>query len=137
MTSVWCINPFFIAVADFFINRTKMKYSQFGGLGLIAAGILLLTISDVLSKQNQQGKHEVQIISKTFFYGDHKFGYVPISIPLLFALCTPFFFSMEGMLGKHITQERVGFNIITAMMNVIMTINSLILLGGVIYWATH
>ena len=48
ITSIWCVNPFFVATADYCIYGTRLKATQFAGISFIVVCVLLLSLKDVI-----------------------------------------------------------------------------------------
>ena len=54
ITVIWCVHPLFIAIADYFIFGTKLKYFHIIGMTLIVTGTILITLQKFIIKEEAQ-----------------------------------------------------------------------------------
>lgn len=124
ITSIWCIVSFVMGVADYFLFGIRLKTNQLVGMGLVSVSIVLLGVKDILEPT---GTISIKHIEVT----------VPVYIPVILAICSTFIFTSSGMMGKHMVQEKHGFQSTTISFTAILIINLLILIVAVVYWAKN
>lgn len=56
ITLVWSLSPFFIAIADYFTFKTKLKYYHYIGSTMIVICLGLLSARKLFNDGGQQGK---------------------------------------------------------------------------------
>ena len=91
----WSVNPLFMAVMDYLLFGTRLKYYHLVG----TFSIILCTIVVNLKAVFEETPPTVKTI-------EHK---TPIWVPVLYGLITPMCFTSSGLLTKHATSERIGF----------------------------
>ena len=58
-------------------------------------------------------------------------------IPVLFGIATPMFFTTNGLLTKHLTSERIGFNASTISFTSYFIVNVIVMIVAIPYWSMY
>lgn len=61
----------------------------------------------------------------------------PTWVPALFGLVTPMTFCSNGILTKHLTSDKVGFNPSRLSFNIYFLVNLVIMIIAIIYWQNY
>ena len=97
-----------------------MKYNDYIGIVCIIISSLIITL--VPSEQPQIS----QIVDGSKL--------MPKWIPVVFAIITPLSFTAYSILTKHLSSEKVGFNINRIISSVYLIVNALILMIAIPFW---
>lgn len=120
--TIWSVNPLFMAVCDKLIFGQKLRYFHSLGMFAIVVCTIVISLAGIGSKQTA-----VDSVEPT----------APAWIPVLFGLVTPMTFCSNGILTKHITHPRIGFNASRLSFNVYFAVNLLIMIYAIIYWQNN
>ena len=67
-----------------------------------------------------------------------KKGIVPAWIPVMYAILTPFLFSIQGLFIKHLTSERIGFDCTCVTFGASSFVCTIIIIVGIgYYWQNY
>ena len=125
ITTIWSLNPLFLAVADYYINNQALFYYHYQGLFAILACSVIISLSGMI-----QSSPAVSI--KTAVVKQ-----APTWVPVIFGIVTPIMFTANGILSKHLTSERINFNASTLSFTSYLLVNIVVLLVGIPYWRDH
>ena len=121
ITTIWCINPLFMAIMDFIIFRTRLEYYHFiGSFSIIVCSILI-----GMSKINMNYS-----IVKVEEIG------IPAYIPVIFSILTPMCFTTRGMMIKHLSKVK-GFDTLNLSFSTYLLVNFIILMVAISLWYTE
>jgi drug/metabolite transporter (DMT)-like permease len=126
ITTIWSLNPLFVAIADYFIFGQPLKHYHYQGLFSILVCSVIISLSGMVNATTQAG-HETGEVSKR----------VPTWIPVIFGIVTPIAFTVSGMLTKHLSSERVGFDISTLAFTCYLVVNVVVLIIAIPYWSSY
>ena len=98
ITTIWSLNPLFMATADFFIFGQPLKHYHYQGLISILICSVVISLSGMANAAPVISNGKIEPT-------------VPTWIPVLFGIVTPVSFTMSGIMTKHLSSERVGFDI--------------------------
>lgn len=120
ITTIWSLNPIFLAIADYFINKQKLKYYHSIGLISIICCCVAINLSDVFkssapNKVSQSNQSQVWV-------------------PVIFGILTAMAFTSNGMLTKHLTSPRINFNASTISYSAYLAINVIVIIAAIPYW---
>ena len=127
ITSIWSVTPFFMSLADYLFFGVTLKYNHIIGITLIVVCILLLSLRNVIIPAELEETTSQSLINQP----------VSILIPLAFAICTPICFTLSATLGKHLSQERTGFNVTNLSFNAQLFVNFIVLIIAIFYWSNE
>lgn len=104
ITTLWSLNPLYIAVCDYFFFGTKLRYYHHVGTFAIIVCIILISLSGVIEPALPGAPPTPKgppLISKDDpYYALFSFT-VPAFVPVLFGIVTPTCFTANGMMTKH------------------------------------
>jgi hypothetical protein len=61
----------------------------------------------------------------------------PAWVAMLTAILTPITFVMNGLLVKHLMNDKIGFNVDRASISAMLIVNNIMLLSSIPFWKTH
>lgn len=123
ITTIWSVNPLFMAIVDYIVFKQQLKYYHVLGTISIVLCTIVISLSGVV-----EGKGDVAVETEIE-------PMTPTWVPVLFGLITPISFTTNGVLTKHLTSDRVNFNASTLSFNAYLVVNALVLLVAVPYWS--
>lgn len=111
ITVIWSVNPLFMAIMDWIIYKVSLECYHLAGTLAIVACTIILSLAGVLMPAHEQPKLEQDELlevnphsAKVMFSRDRL--KMPTWVPVLFGVLTPVFFTINGMLTKHLTGHR-------------------------------
>lgn len=138
ITLIWSINPFYMAVADWIIYKSQLRYFHVIGMVLIVACSVLLSLRSFLTPAETKDVTDKK--PADYVWGASqllKVGEVlPAWMPVLFSILCPLLFTTNGILLKRMTYPKYGlnFNGTTLSMTSILLVNILILISALVIW---
>ena len=123
ITTIWSLNPLFMAIADYIFNNQKLHYYHIIGLISITLCCIVISLSGVVGVA--PATQEVKVYD------------TPMWIPVLFGIATPMFFTTNGLLTKHLTSERIGFNASTISFTSYFIVNVIVMIVAIPYWSMY
>lgn len=124
ITTIWSVNPLFMAVADYLIYGQRLQYFHIIGLIAIVACTICISLSSVVGAQ--PAPLQANMVA------DHLKD--PIWIPIVFGILTPVTFTVNGILTKHLTGDKMKFNPSTISFSAYLLVNIIVLLCAIPYW---
>lgn len=123
--TIWSVNPLFMAICDKLIFGQELRYFHTLGMLAIVICTVVISLAGMGSDKHVSSHTEATLnVEPT----------VPTWVPVLFGVVTPMTFCTNGILTKHITSPRVGFDPSRLSFNVYFLVNLLILIYAIIYW---
>lgn len=105
ITTLWSLNPLYMAVCDYFLYGTKLKYFHHLGTFAIVLCIILISLNGVVVPsvpgQPPTTKGPAPVKEDNPYYELFSFT-VPAFVPVIFGVVTPTCFTSNGMLTKHL-----------------------------------
>lgn len=123
ITTIWAVNPLFMAIIDSIIFKQKLLYYHYIGMFSIVACTLIISVSRLFEKDKTSFSEKEEISN-----------ILPSWIPALFGILTPVCFTASGILSKHLTGPRINFKASTLSFTSYLIVNIFIAIGAVIYW---
>ena len=118
--TIWSINPLFMALLDYIFFNQSLRYYHIIGTISIVFCTVLISLSGFMFKERELLIDEGVIL--------------PTWVPAIFGVVTPVFFSINGVLTKHLTSEKVGFNPTKISFSSYVYVNLALLFVAVPYW---
>ena len=126
ITTIWSVNPLFIAIMDFIIFKQQLRYFHLLGMVAIVVCTVLLSISGVIMPKTpiNGGDAIEEPIEKV----------MPTWVPVIFGVVTPMCFTANGMLVKHLTGPKMGFDASILSFSSYLVVNLIIVIVAIVYW---
>ena len=124
--TIWSINPLFMALLDYLFFGQKLKYYHvIGTISIVICTIVISLSGVVLGSGEEEAEVAVAVVEPA----------IATWIPALFGVCTPIFFSINGVLTKSLTKESIGFDATNISFTAYLIVNILLLFGAIPYWS--
>ena len=117
ITSIWSINSFMNAITDKVVFGLELTINQFIGMLFMIASVVLLGLFKPAAPKEQQ-----------------LFDPIPLYIPIMFGVITPFIFTLAQLYMKFVVKRR-GVNTSNLSFNTELFINTIILITGIVHWS--
>ena len=124
ITTIWSVNPLFLAFMDSLIFGQKLQYFHHIGMIAIVICTIALSLSGVISPKTETAEVDLSNL-------------LPTWIPVLFGIITPMAFTANGMIIKSLTSERMGFNPSNLSFGAYFIVNCIVMVGAVYYWINY
>lgn len=134
ITVIWSINPLYMAAADYFLFKTKLKCFHLVGTVLIVSCTILLSLKSIIIIDDSQIlKAPVQNEAPKIL---NEGEILPVWMPVLFGILTPVVFCSNGLLLRYITDDKKGikFNGTTISMSAVFAVNLILLIFAIFFW---
>jgi drug/metabolite transporter (DMT)-like permease len=124
LTTLWCVQPVFSAILDYFINNEPIRTNHVIGMILVIGSGVAISMSGAANVK--ESAVEVRAVF------DAQFPQWPA---VCFGLVTPMFMIANSLWIKHMTQPEIGFDALTNSFSSTVISSTLILVvGGSWYW---
>lgn len=104
ITTLWSLNPLYMAFCDYLFFGTKLRYFHHLGTFAIIISIVLISLNGVMQPsvpgQPPTTAGPPPITEDNPYYDLFSFT-VPAFVPVLFGVVTPTCFTANGMMTKH------------------------------------
>jgi multidrug transporter EmrE-like cation transporter len=125
ITTIWSVNPLFMAIMDSIMFHQKLQYYHHIGMVAIVACTVVLSLSGVVSPKEP---------SDSSLFNMEVAEILPTWVPVIFGVITPMSFTANGMIVKTLTKPEVGFNPSVLSYSAYLVVNLVVLIGAIIYW---
>ena len=105
ISTLWSLNPLYMAVCDYWLYGTKLKYYHHLGTFSIILCIIFISLNSLVvptvpgQPPNTKGPEPIKEDNPYY----ELFSYsVPAVVPVVFGVLTPTCFTTNGMLTKHL-----------------------------------
>jgi len=126
ISTVWAINPLFLAVLDFLIYKQQLTKKHLLGMISLVLCAVCISLSRVVQPDTAHGSIKIYEESER----------VPAWIPTLFSVITPIGFAISGMLVKWLVRYR-GMHPSYLSFGSYTIINFLLTVGAIIFFCVH
>jgi drug/metabolite transporter (DMT)-like permease len=115
---LWRMNVLMMAIADYFINGQKLKLYHGIGMVSVLASVVCIGFSKNVNTVDPGLKIKL----------------LPMWVPIVIGIASPFFMTVNTLMVKHMTKERIGFNASRVTFNALIAYNTVLVLLGIPYW---
>lgn len=123
--TIWSVNPLFMAICDKIFFNQSLRYFHFLGMFSIVICTIVISLSGMVNSKTT----DASVVGLA--------PSIPTWVPVIFGIITPMTFCSNGILTKHLTQPRIGFNPSRMSFNVYFIVNILVLIYAIPYWAVN
>lgn len=93
ITGIWNIEPLCLALFDYLLYRQTLTYQHWVGMLSLVLCAVLISLEGTPT-QNPDIPESVK---------------VPVWVPVLIGIASPFWFAVQGLFIKHLASEKIGF----------------------------
>jgi drug/metabolite transporter (DMT)-like permease len=113
-----------MALVDYKVFGQKLQYFHVLGTLAIVLCTIVISLSGVIEGGDEATEVGVEVVAPA----------VPTWVPVIFGLITPVSFTCNGILTKHLTSDKVGFNPSTISFSAYFVVNIIVLIVAIPYW---
>ena len=131
ITTLWSVNPLFMALMDRIMFSEKMMAYHVFGMIFIVICTVMLSLSGVVDPK-EPVEVEVIITNDEVLVEDKPL--MASWVPVLFGIITPIAFTANGMLTKHLSKHQANFNASTISFSSYLVVNIVVMIFAIPYW---